>query len=173
MTVKKNMLGVGAILALGTPLLLLSCASANQMHAMSSMPEPTAAAVWSYLQSQDYQNHWKYFPGKSAFYKGTPPHGALLTTYVNDLAEDAITNGAATMPPGAVIVKENYTPQKKLVVTTVMYKEKAGYNPEHGDWYWLKRAPDGKVEASGKVPPCEACHMQAKEHDYLMTLRGK
>ncbi len=36
------------------------------------------------------------------------------------------------MPAGAIVVKENYMPDKKLAAITVMYKV-AGYNPEVGN----------------------------------------
>ena len=44
---------------------------------------------------------------------------------------------AGVMPNGAIVLKENYTPEENLAATTVMYK-KTGYNPDHNDWYWLK-----------------------------------
>lgn len=132
-----------------------------------AMPEPTAAGVLAHLKKQDYRKNWKYFPGKQALYKGQAPHGAFLTTYVNETARGALENKAKTLPHGSILVKENYTPEKKLAAVTVMYKA-SGYNPEHGDWFWLKETAAGKVQASGKVASCQACHDQSKR-DYIMT----
>jgi hypothetical protein len=67
-----------------------------------------------------------------------------------------------------MIVKENYTPEKVLAAVTVMYKRQ-GYNPEGGDWFWLKYTPDGAIAAEGKVADCIACHGQSKENDWLLT----
>lgn len=131
-------------------------------------PKPEAASVWSYVESHDYRENWSYWPGKSELYQGQEPHGALLTTYVNDLAKDALTDRADKMPRGAVIVKENYGPDKQLGAITVMYKAEQGYNPEHNDWFWMKRLPDGTVEAAGRVDSCQACH-GSSQRDYLMT----
>lgn len=136
--------------------------------AESERPQPEAQAVWSHLQAVSYSENWSYWPGTDERYEGTEPHGALLTTYVNPLAEDALTSRAAEMPTGSIIVKENYSPQQELAAVTVMYKADDGYNPDHGDWFWLKRLADGTVEASGKVDSCQACH-QASQHDYLLT----
>jgi len=61
----------------------------------------------------------------------------LLTTYVNDLARDALTNGVSLMPAGAIIVKENYMPDSTLAAVTAMHKV-SDYDPAHNDWYWAK-----------------------------------
>jgi hypothetical protein len=125
-------------------------------------------ALWDYLREADYENTWKMWPGKSAFYKGRAPHGAFLTTYVNGIAYDAIESKTGVIPFGAIVVKENYTPDKKLAATTVMYKVE-GYDPEAGNWFWAKYAPNGKVSAAGKVKMCINCHGMKKDNDYIMT----
>jgi hypothetical protein len=72
------------------------------------------------------------------------------------------------LPDGAIIVKENYSADKKLGALTVMYKVK-GYNPQAGDWFWVKYLPDGKVAVEGKVDACINCHASAKANDYVGT----
>ena len=136
-----------------------------------SLPEPNAQSVWSYLESAPYTD-WPLFPGTSRFQPGMSPHGALLITYVNDTARTALTRRtgpfpAGPLPAGSIIVKENYTPDRTLDAVTVMYKS-AGYNPEHGDWYWLKRAANGNVDAEGMVVGCQNCH-SAAARDYVLT----
>jgi hypothetical protein len=108
------------------------------------------------------------WPGKTALYKGTEPHGVLLTTYVNGAALKAIEGKKGSLPVGAIVAKENYMPDKKLAAITVMYKVK-GYNPQAGDWFWVKYLPDGKIEAEGKVDMCIGCHGSKKENDYVFT----
>lgn len=158
--------GIGMAAAIA----LTGCATDTQMDtsAKPKWPEPEAASLWSYMQSHDYRKNWSYWPGKGELYKGQEPHGALLTTYVNDLAKDALTNRSDEMPRGAVIVKENYGPDKELAAITVMYKAEEGYNPGHNNWFWMKRLRDGTVEASGRVDSCQSCHASS-ERDYLMT----
>ncbi|MDX1623371.1 MAG: cytochrome P460 family protein [Gemmatimonadota bacterium] len=131
-------------------------------------PDTTAEAVWTHLQEADYDT-WALWPDKGRLYPGTEPHGMLLTTYVNDLAEDALTNGAAEMPDGAIVVKDNYAPDSTFMAHTVMYKAD-GYDAEHADWFWAKYGPDGEVQASGRVETCAGCHAQASaQDDYLVT----
>lgn len=130
-------------------------------------PDTTATGVWTHLETQRYAATWPMWPGKSALYSGAEPHGMLLTTYVNGLALDAITNGATVLPAGSIVVKENYMPDSTLAAVTVMYKS-AGYDGEHNDWFWMKRLADGTVEASGRVGMCQTCHGQSST-DFIMT----
>ncbi len=133
--------------------------------------EPSAETLWAHLTAAGYKS-WPLWPGKGERYEGGAPHGARLTTYLNDAAHDALTGGAASMPDGAIIVKENYSPGGELMAVTTMYKV-AGYNPEAADWHWVKFLPDGSVDnggmAQGKVPMCIACHAQQAANDYVLT----
>jgi hypothetical protein len=132
-------------------------------------PDTTESGLWAYLQSQNYRN-WSKWPGKGELYAGAEPHGMLLTTYVNDLARNALRNGASTMPRGAIIVKENYTQDSTLAAVTAMQKV-AGYDASHNDWFWAKWNPNGVTEVSGRVGMCAGCHGANADADYLMTAR--
>ncbi len=132
-------------------------------------PDTTGTAFWTHLQSENYRN-WAKWPGKGELYTGTEPHGMLLTTYVNDLARDALTNGASMMPAGAIIVKENYMPDSTLAAVTAMHKV-SGYDPARNDWYWAKWDPNGVAEVAGRVEMCAGCHAANASADYLMTGR--
>ena len=73
------------------------------------------------------------------------------------------------MPYGAIIVKENYGKDKKtLMAITPMYKLK-GYNPEAGDWFWVKYDSSGKVLKAGKVKGCIDCHRTQEDKGWLFT----
>lgn len=128
---------------------------------------------WEYLQSNAYEN-WAPAPGQdSDFYEGSSPHGSFLKMYLNRTAAAASDD----LPNGSIIVKENYSQAdpKDLKAITVMYRSK-GYNPEGGDWYWIKYNPDGTVATTsnevdakkifGKVNNCLNCHQQAKGNDF-------
>ncbi len=136
---------------------------------VAAAPDTTEAALWAHLQSAGYRN-WRMWPGKNALYTGGEPHGMLLTTYVNDLAHDALTNGAVTMPAGAIIVKENYMPDSTLAAVTAMSKT-PGYDAQGGDWFWGKWDPNGVVDVSGRAEMCRACHSANAAGDFLLTAR--
>lgn len=140
--------------------------------AKMEMPGASGKGLWDHLTAAKYRESFALWPGKGKLYKGTEPHGALLTTYVNKAALDAVNGKKGTMPAGAIIVKENYMPDEKLAAITVMYKV-AGFNPEANDWFWAKYTPDGKIEAEGKAAMCIGCHGKEKANDYIFTGRLK
>lgn len=128
-----------------------------------------ASQLWHQIQGDRYQDNWSLFPGKGKFYKGTEPHGMLLTTYVNKTAAQALTSGAKELPKGSILIKENYMPDKTLAAVTVM--EKSGEGKD--DWFWVKYNPDGTIAtmemekdgmkmnmpvAGGKETMCAMCH---------------
>ena len=156
----------------GLVIFAIAC-GASALPTATPTPEPAlpathAEAVMQYLQNVNYQSGWELWPGLGEKYEGPPPHGMLLTTYLNDDAFNALAGEAGSFPNGSIIVKENYTPDGVLDATTVMYKV-AGYNPEHNDWFWAKVLADGTVEAEGQVEGCQACHSQEQNNDYIMT----
>jgi hypothetical protein len=133
----------------------------------SAAPDTTAEALWAHLQDENYRS-WPMFPGRGELYSGTEPHGMLLTTYVNRIAHEALSNGAATLPAGAIIVKENYMPDSTFDASTVMHKV-PGYDAANGDWYWAKYDQSGMVDGAGRVPMCQQCHTAARQRDYVLT----
>ncbi|HCZ11246.1 MAG TPA: hypothetical protein DHV16_03080 [Nitrospiraceae bacterium] len=134
-------------------------------------PGPNAEKLNEYIIKYDPYRAWELWPDKGRLYKGAAPHGALLTTFVNNAGYFSIKKKKG-MADGSIIAKENYTADKKFVALSVMYKIK-GYNPAGGDWFWVKYAPDGKVEAAGKVKGCIDCHAKMKDNDYIFTGKVK
>lgn len=154
---------------IGSVLLLLILAGAGMgLAAEGKVLAPEGAAVVGFLtKTVDYRS-WPLWPGKGTLYPGQHPHGAFLTTYVTPAAATAISARAGKLPDGAMVVKENYSAEKKLVAVTVMYRVK-GYNPEGGDWFYLKYAPDGSIDKEGQVAGCIGCHAAVKGNDWLFT----
>lgn len=144
-----------------------------------------AGDLWTALAKQK-------LVGKNAIatypYEGTPPHGKML-----EYLESVATVQGVT---GTVIVKKNYRGEgeaeelehkiladrlKNLASVTVMFKRKAGYDPENQDWFWVKYKPDGSLlknpkgmmlagrVAKGLSQGCIACHKGAPGGDYVFT----
>ncbi len=136
--------------------------------------DTTPQAVWAHLEIEDYTENWAFWPEKAAYYQGTEPHGVLLSTYLNEAALSGLLdlqnrNDEEALPFGSMIVKDNFSPDSSLVSVTIMYKAQ-NYNPDHNDWFWMKRLADGTVEAAGRVQGCISCHAAAAEtRDYLLT----
>ena len=92
----------------------------------------------------------------------------LLTTYLDPAAVDVQASKPGMVPEGAVIVKENYMPDKTLDALTVMLKE-SGYDPDHNDWFWAKFSAAGEIQVAGKALGCLACHGSVRFNDYVFT----
>jgi hypothetical protein len=160
---KPLLLCMALVAFLATPMVAVAAEKGK-----AELPAPAGTDLWDYLTKVNYRESFSLWPGKGKLYTGTEPHGMLLTTYVNKTALGAIQGKKGTMPAGAIVVKENYMPDKKLAAITVMYKV-AGFNPEAGDWFWVKYAPDGTIEKEGKVGGCIGCHGNKKGNDFLYT----
>ncbi len=150
---------------------------AETAQAVAPAPDTTGAAIWAHIQGEAYRDNWELWPDLGEFYEGTEPHGILLTTYVNGIALEALNSGEVVMPAGAVIVKENYMPDRQLAAITVMYKQ-PGYNPDYADWFFTKHLPDGTLDVTpngmameGRLPGCQACHLARQDMDFLYTPR--
>ncbi len=167
------------------PLAAGGCGQSDEPEGEEAEPTPqasvvadadtTGAAIWAHLQQSDYRSTWTLWPGKGELYTGQEPHGMLLTTYLNDVALQALSSGASSMAPGAIIVKENYMPDSTLAAVTTMFKV-GGYNPDVNDWFFTKhlasgeldRTPDG-MAMEGRLPGCTNCHRAMQTNDYLFT----
>ena len=112
-------------------------------------------------EMQDYRS-WSLIPGSEALVDGSGPHGDYITTYVNDVALKAIESKAASMPDGAIIVKDNFKKDKEYRSTVIMKKT-------DGKWFWGLLKPYGKARSAGlgaqgqRMDTCEKCHNSAKK----------
>ena len=138
-----------------------------------SMPEPAGGDLRHFFTGHQPYKKWDTWPGKSIMIKGTEPHGDFVTIYLNDKAAESVKTQKG-MANNSVILQENYNRSKELSAVTVMYKVK-GYNPEGGDWFWVKYDYRLKVISEGKVYDCIGCHSKAKNNDYVLigTVTGK
>lgn len=146
------------------------------MLALAQSSSSFANRFWKLLTNQDYRFTWHFIPGKPmGFYKGTEPHGAVLRTFVNDIAFDAIQAKNGKYPVGSIIAKDNHMPDAKLAAITVMVKMQPGYDPANGDWFWAKYNPNGKYASGdvGKATMCIGCHAKVKDQDYVYSTEIK
>jgi hypothetical protein len=120
---------------------------------------------------------WKAMEGyqkwlvKSDMVPGKSPHGAFVQVYYSMVNVDG--------KPYHVIIKDNFTPGKKLAAVTVMIQREAGYDSDNHNWFWVKYDPDGAIGkndqgmalagrvAKGMDMGCIACHKGASGKDYI------
>ncbi|WP_319543887.1 cytochrome P460 family protein [uncultured Pseudodesulfovibrio sp.] len=128
-------------------------------------PGADAKELWNYITTVDPYTEWGFWPDHKGLQPGRSPHGAGHKVFVNSAGLNS------KMPPaayGTIEVKENYSPDEKLMSITVMYKV-SGYNPSDGDWFWAKYSPDGTVDKSGKPAGCIGCHGTRAANDFILV----
>ena len=127
--------------------------------------------LWQFIKSARY-SQWAPAGDNGDFRESDGAHGALVKTYMNRTA----AGNQDSLPHGSVIIKENFSPEKKLMAVTLMYRTK-DYDAAANDWYWVKYNPDGtvatmdtemgKMKIAGKAKGCIECHSGADGDDYV------
>ena len=152
----KKLLLAATLLSMGIVMAMAACTGSEE----GKLPDTTEASMLAYLEEVDYQANWSLWPDSTEKYPGEDPHGALLTIRMNDAAFNAV---GGTMPEGAIIVKDNHKPNGDLAAITVMYKQE-GYDPDNGDWFWLKNTTDGSDNRAGMLGGCQDCHVDGVDY---------
>jgi hypothetical protein len=142
-------------------LVIIGCAQQEEEAAFTAETVNAAELYTMFTEDSPYTD-WSFWEDAKGIIEGQAPHGALIRTYVND---KVLAASGDTYPYGSIIVKENFMPDTTMAALTVMYKVR-GYNPEDGDWFWVKYEADGSVGAEGKVKGCISCHRARKDQDY-------
>jgi len=180
------------IIVLSVVVLVASCTttgnkkSGGQMTSEKTMRPPFGNAedidyakqLWAKMEAKDLNS----IPAN--LYVGGPPHGSVREVL------EAVIDGKR------VIVKRNFGGEGVSVesvgqnraaflkAVTVMAKREAGYDPENGDWFWVKYKPNGNLHtnakgmklagrvAKGMDKGCIACHQSASGND-LVFLHNK
>jgi hypothetical protein len=129
------------------------------------MPKADAEMFWKYITEKSPYTEWPFWSDHKGMQPGKAPHGPFHKVYVN---HTLLHSEGAPVEYGSIQVKENYSKEKKLMAITTMYKVK-GFNPDGGDWFWVKYGSDGKVGASGKLKGCISCHAVKEKNDYILV----
>jgi len=120
----------------------------------------------------DAYKDWARFPNADdKLYPSGQHNGDFVRSYMNDVAVAAITDFKGAFPDGTILVKEQYADEGGKTPTghTVMWK-RDGYDPEHGDWYWIAFNAKGETTShDGMAPYCFDCHAAAKANDWVYT----
>ncbi len=157
-------------------------ALAQEPHFGGDADTAYAALLWDVMVAQHLvgENSLRSLP-----YEGIEPHGFMLETFYSRATIDG--------HDGTLVVKRNYgpagvevdqvvaNPEDHLAALTIMFRREDGYDPDNGNWYWVKYLPDGSldvnpagVQLAGRIGKnaeagCIACHLGAGGDDYLFT----
>ena len=131
----------------------------------SDMPGPDADKLWNYLTKVSPYKEWGQWADHSGLQPGRAPHGPFHQVFVNKVLLDATS---VPVPYGSIQVKESFNRSKKMTAITVMYKVK-DFNPNDGDWFWVKYSLEGKGGPAGKVKGCIGCHGGRAKNDFILV----
>ena len=130
-----------------------------------------ANMVWTAMKG------YEKWPKATGMQPGNSPHGKFVNIYYNEVNVKG--------KPYRTIVKDNFDQEKKLAAVTIMVQREAGYDPDSGNWFWVKYNADGTVGkndkdtalagrvAKGMDTGCIACHKKADGNDYIFTDEGE
>ena len=134
--------------------------------------EDPAREVYDLAIAGDAYKGWERFPGAAPdLYPSAQHNGDFVRSYMNDVAVAAIDGFTGEFPDGSILVKEQYADAegKTLNGHTVMWKRE-GFDPEHGDWYWVAFSGTGATTVhDGMAPYCSDCHAAVKANDWVYT----
>lgn len=97
-------------------------------------PLELAAELWNLIHTEGYPEHWKEWQAQESK-KGNSK------TYVNELAYNALEKKEKELPPGSIIVENNYGDEKQLETVEALIN--LGGDDPQGDWFWAEYSPDG------------------------------
>lgn len=120
--------------------------------------EATDEAIFAWLTGERYRETWELLPGTLPLHSGTEAHGALLTTYADPVAMEAIELAALSMRAGAAIAMEDYFADSTLSSISVMVRVDDS-DPNSAEWRFARFGPAGEVDA-GPLDSCGSCHVQ-------------
>ncbi|MCC6712969.1 MAG: hypothetical protein IT344_06360 [Candidatus Dadabacteria bacterium] len=99
-------------------------------------PEEVAKELWNLINTEEYKVNWKQHKPEGATAE-TP------VTYLNPTAEEALRNRVTPLPPGSIIVEEDYNESQEIETINAVINL-GGEKPE-GGWFYAQYSPDGKI----------------------------
>lgn len=173
--IRSDMTSTLAIFALA----LAACGSGRGTPpAAAASPEstpasPTASAAPTPAEQPSVAG-WRSWPQTNdARFVSRGHKGKWVDVYVNPVGESEYRAANGPYAVGATIVKVHYANEtsQEIIKLAVMRKMDAGYDPDHGDWYYGVYGADGtEPKMSGKIGKCISCHERAADRDYAFGL---
>ena len=134
--------------------LILVFGALSATPALAEMPGADPAALWNHITKVSPYKDWGQWPDYKGVKESRSPHGVTNQVFVS---AGLLKATAVPAPYGSIQVKEAYDAPASWTNITVMYKVK-GFNPEAGDWLWVKYSPQGEAKPFGKPRGCIRCH---------------
>jgi hypothetical protein len=129
---------------------------------------PTPSLLWKRIEALRKVN--AIMAGSHPFQLGSRTVDWYTIDFANRPVNETIHRAggitkASRYPAGSLMVKANYTKEKKLTGVTAMLKL-PNYDAADRNWLMAAYSPSGKVMAFGKVSACIACHNLVRSADF-------
>ncbi len=125
-----------------------------------------AAALWDEIQGYTSWDQSADWTGVKPSCDGT--HGPYVQVWYDAAGASLVDGIAAEADDGATFVKEAYDDDATTVKSISAMQKRAGFDADHGDWYWAMYDTDGNASQSGSVSGCYGCHEAGA--DYVLFL---
>ena len=99
-------------------------------------PEEVAKELWNLINTEEYKINWKQ-------HKREGDTAETPVTYLNPIAQEALENKVTPLPPGSIIVEEDFDELQQLKTINAVINL-GGEKPE-GGWFYAQYSPDGKI----------------------------
>jgi hypothetical protein len=118
--------------------------------------------------SQDFTGWESWTPASKKRFRSAGHGGVWVDIFVAPPGAEAYDTGRAPIPVGFRVAKATYDDKGSFLAVAGMQKMVTGYDPDHGDWYYVVVLRDGRTATmQGPLPSCRGCHEHARTRDYL------
>ena len=118
----------------------------------------------------DFMNAPAYRPDDSRPRENHKAGETFARVYVNENARPAMSKGKTSFPVGSIIVREKLwrADATEPALVTAMFKRERGFSPETNDWeFFVIDRGLTRIKDRDTVGNCAACHITAKETDWV------
>ena len=115
-----------------------------------------ADALWDDIQGYASWTQSADWTGVKPSCDGT--HGPYVQVWYDDGAASLVDGSATEASDGGTLVKEAYDDDGTTVKSITVMQKQAGFDADHGDWYWAMYSRSGEVSQSGSASGCYGCH---------------
>ena len=136
------------------------------------------------VTSATYRASPRFVHVTSARYPSVAAVGSMIDVWTSATAAaeyarvspDGVGSGAS-LPRGALVVREVRNAAGTLTAVTAMFKGEDGYNPDLGDWGFIDVKSPGSASVdggmtAGPTAECFSCHLPRRSDDYLFGVPG-
>ena len=121
----------------------------------------------------DYRSHLVPYSGEPEHAETHADAASVTICGTSDVEElfhsiDAMDpSQSVSFAAGTIFAKEHFDEEGDIFGVNIMFKGPEGYDPENGDWVWLRVRGESPTHF-GRVEFCQDCHAAAINSDFVV-----